>query len=136
MEGVMPNLKAEKLYAFMRVANEGLTRYQDLLEKQSAEKAAAKVKAEEAVKACIDHERIFGHQKEAVMDKLAASHEACLEFIRDLAAHRSASELSSIGTPVGSEKTASARGATGAQVADFDETDAGRKFRERLLGSR
>ena len=131
------NPKAEKLFAFVRVANEGLKRYQDLLEKQSAEKVAAQARAQEAVKACIDHERIYEHQKEAVMNKLASSHTACLEFIRDLAAQRNASELDSIGTPVGNEKTASARGAiTGAQVADFDDTEAGKRFRERLLGSR
>lgn len=130
------NVKAEKLFAFMRVANEGLKRYQDILEKQSAEKQAAKARAAEAVKACVDHERIFSHQKEAVMDKLASSHEACLEFIRDLAAHRNASELDSIGVPVGGEKTASVRVVTGAQVADYDETEAGRKFRERLLSAR
>ena len=130
------NPRAEKLFAFVRVANEGLKRYQDLLEKQSAEKAAAKTLAGQAVKACLDHERIYDHQKDQVMDKLASSHVACLEFIRDLAAHQNAGEVVSIGTPVGSEKTASLRVVTGAQVADFDDTDAGRKFRERLLGSR
>jgi len=130
------NPKAEKLFAFVRVANEGLKRYQDILEKQSATKVATQKLAGEAVKACVDHERIYSHQRDVVMNKLASSHEACLEFIRDLAAHRGASGLDSIGTPVGSEKTASARAVTGAAVADFDETEAGRKFRERLLGTR
>jgi hypothetical protein len=130
------NPKAEKLFAFVRVANEGLKRYQDILEKQSAEKTAAQKLAATAVNACVDHERIFGHQKETVMNKLASSHTACLEFIRDLAAHRTSSELDSIGTPVGSEKTASYRPSTGAAVADFDDTEAGRKFRERLCGVR
>ena len=129
------NPKAEKLFAFVRVANEGLKRYQDVLEKQSADQAAATKMAAAAVKACVDHERIFEQQKDAVMNKLASSHVACLEFIRDLAAHRTSNELGSIGTPVGTtEKSANFRAVTGAQVADFDETDAGRKFRERLLG--
>jgi len=129
------NPKAEKLFAFVRVANEGLQRYQNILEKQSASLSAAQKMAATAVKACVDHERIFEHQKEAVMSKLASSHVACLEFIRDLAAHRTSNELGSIGTPVGqTEKSANFRAVTGAQVADFDETEAGRKFRERLLG--
>jgi len=132
------NPKAEKLFAFVRVANEGLKRYQDLLEKQSAERATTKKLAADAVKSCIAHERIFSHQQEAVMNKLATDHAACLEFIRDLAAHRNSSELESIGTPVGgSEKTGSFRGpATGAAVADWDSTDEGRAFRSRLSGSR
>lgn len=127
------NPKAEKLFAFVRVANEGLKRYQDILEKQSADQAAATKMAAAAVKACVDHERIFEQQKDAVMNKLASSHVACLEFIRDLAAHRTSTEA--IGTPVGTtEKSANFRAVTGAQVADFDETEAGRTFRARLLG--
>jgi hypothetical protein len=130
------NAQAPKILAYLRVTNEANKRHQQLLEKLAAEKVAAQNKAAEAVKACVDHERIFGHQKDAVLEKLATSHPACLEFIRDLAAHRNAGELEAIGTLVGQEKKASANVSTGAAVANFDETEAGRLFRERLTGGR
>lgn len=132
------NSQAPKILAYLRVTDEANKRHQDLLEKLAAETGTVQSKAAEAVKACVEHDRIFAHQKDTVMNKLASSHAACLEFIRDLAAHRNAAEISTIGTPVGQEKKANARGltATGASVASFDDTEAGQRFREKLMGAR
>lgn len=130
------NATGQKLLAYMRVSNEANKRYQDLLEKTAAESQAVKVAAAQAVKSCVEHDRIFGHQKDTVMQKLAESHPACLEFITDLAKHRNADEIGAIGVTVGQEKSASARPITGAPIYDHDETESGRLFRERLTGAR
>jgi len=139
----MSNQQAPKVLAFAAAANEVSKRYQTLKEKVAAtEKQAAaeadqlKAGAEKATEAMLEHERIFGHQKEAVAERLSdpeGGHAACLELIPDLAAHRNAAEVAAIGSPVGPEKKASAR-MTGAPTADFDETEAGQKFRQILSG--
>jgi hypothetical protein len=110
-------------------------RFQDRLEKEAEVKEAVDALVPEAIDALEANERIFGHQKEAVAEKLASSHAACLELIRDLAKHRNAAELDSIGSPVGQEKKAAARPVTGAGVADWDETESGQSFRNTLLGA-
>jgi len=126
---------APKVLAHLRASNEVSKRYQALLEKTAAEKEAVKTAVDEAINALVSNERIFEHQKEAVIEKIASSHVACIELIRDLAKHRNAAELDSIGTPVGGqEKKASATRHTGEHVANYDETESGQAFRQRLLG--
>jgi len=127
--------QAPKVLAHLRMSNETAKRLQDNLEKQAAVATAVKAAVPTAVAALEANERIFGHQKEAVAEKLAASHTACIELITDLAKHRNAAELDSIGMPVGQEKSASVRHVTGAAIADQDETEAGQAFRDRLLGA-
>jgi len=130
------NSNAPKVLAALRASNEISKRFQEKVAADQAKEAQVKEALPEAVAACVDNERIYGDQSEKVAAALGdpeTGHAACLTFIRDLAKHRTAEEVSSIGTPVGQEKTASARGATGSRVADFDETDAGRAFRDRLL---
>lgn len=126
--------KALKITAHLRVSNEIAKQLQSLQEKQAAEAEAVKALTPEAIQACVASERIFGHQAEAVTEKLASSHLACLEFIRDLAKHRNAAELESIGKPVGQEKKAS-NPITGGHVADWDETLEGDAFRQKLTGA-
>lgn len=129
------NSQAPKVLAHLRVSNEVAKRFQDHLEKDAADQEAVKAAVPTAIKAMEDNERIYGHQKEAVAEKIASSHLACIELIRDLALHRNAAELDAIGTPVGQEKKAVARPVTGAAVADFDETESGQIFRARLTGN-
>jgi hypothetical protein len=128
--------KAPKVLAHLRLSNETSRRYQEHLEKNAQVAEAVKAAVPEAVQALVDNERIFGHQTEEVTEKIASSHEACIELIRDLAKHRNAVEIESIGSQVGQEKKASARSVTGAQIADYDEDPAGAAFRERLMGTR
>lgn len=59
----------------------------------------------EAVKACVENERIEPHQKEALAAALKDPVRA-MELVVKLAAHRNTAEMSRIGTPVGTQKTA------------------------------
>lgn len=127
--------QAPKVLAHLRMSNETAKRLQDNLEKQAAVAEAVKAAVPGAITALEDNERIFGHQKEAAAEKLASSHVACIEMIRDLSQHRNAAELDSIGKPVGQEKRAAARPVTGAAIADQDETEAGRAYRDKLCGA-
>jgi len=128
--------KAPKVLAHLRASNEISKRLQNHLEKDAADAEAVKAAVPGAIAALEDNERIFGHQKEAVAEKIATSHLACIELIRDLAKHRNANELEAIGTAAGQEKKASASPITGAAVADFDETESGQAFSDKLLGNR
>lgn len=126
---------APKVLAHLRASNEISRRFQAVLEKEAAETSAVRAALPAAMAALEDNDRIYGHQKQTVMEKLASSHAACIELIRDLAKHRNAAELEAIGNPVhGTEKKASASPLTGAAVADFDETASGAAFRQKLLG--
>ena len=129
------DVQAPKVLAHLRMSNETARRLQNHLEKQAAVDAAVKTAVPVAIAALESNERIFGHQKEAVAEKLATSHEACIELITSLAKHRNSAELDSIGTPVGHTKSASDRAVTGAAIADHDETESGQAFRDRLLGA-
>lgn len=128
------NATAPKVLAYLRLANETARRLQDRLEKDAAAAKNIEEKVPEAVNALLENERIFGHQTQKVAEMISTSHEACIDLIRDLAKHRNSSELEAIGTPGTKEKRASAPHFAGARVADFDETEAGRIFREKLLG--
>lgn len=59
----------------------------------------------EAVKACVENERIEPHQKEALATALQDPVRT-MELVIKLASHRNAAEMSRIGTPVGQLKTA------------------------------
>ena len=128
---------APKVLAHLRTANEISKRFQIRLEKDAADAEAVRSAVPAAIKALEANERIFSNQKESVSEKIASSHVACLELIRDLAAHRNAAELDSIGNQVtGQEKKASdGFRATGAGIADFDDTKAGDAYRRKLLGN-
>ena len=72
-------------------------------DEERAEKLAALVP--EAVKACVEYERIESHQKEALAKALHDPVKA-VELVIKLAGHRNAAELSRLGTPVAATKTA------------------------------
>lgn len=59
----------------------------------------------EAVKACVENERIEPHQKEALASALQDPVRT-MELVIKLASHRNAAEVSRLGTPVGQAKTA------------------------------
>lgn len=59
----------------------------------------------EAVKACVENERIEPHQKEALAAALRDPVRT-MELVIKLASHRNAAEVSRIGTPVNQSKTA------------------------------
>jgi hypothetical protein len=126
--------KQEKLLAHLRVTNEIAKRAQDMIEKSAAEKTAAESLIPEVIDALVTNERIRDDQREVVREKLAGDPMAALELLREVAKHRNAAEIGAIGTPV-STKAASARRASDAPVADYDETPGGQAFKSRLLGA-
>ena len=81
-----------------------MTKAAAVIEEQNAqqEKIAALIPA--AVKACVEHERIESHQKEA-LEKALHDPVRTLELVVKLASHRNAAEMARLGTPVG-QKTA------------------------------
>jgi len=124
---------ADKVLQLARVTSELMSRFQSREEKTAAEKKAVSALVPEAVQSLLSNERIYENQKDDVATKIASSHIACIELIRDLAKHRNASELEQIGTQVGQEKTAGDRGYyTGAPVSDHDERPSGQIFRQIL----
>lgn len=88
-----------------------------------------------AVKALVDNERIFSTQAEKVAEALHDHHKS-LELLTAVAAHRNSAEQA-LGTPT---KTAAAAPGNkpnripGQPVADYGQTDAGRRFEDRILG--
>jgi hypothetical protein len=134
----MSNALAQKTLELTRVCSELLKRAQTAQEKAAHDKQAVDSAVSDAVAALIKHERIYENQGNAVREKIASSHVACVELIRDLAAHRNSAEAGqSIGKPM--NKAASDKPRTrplGSPVADYDELESGRVFREQLLGAR
>ena len=130
------NPVAQKTLASVLVSNEISKRAQAVLREKRARDEKLSTLIPEVVAALEKNERIYGHQKEAVA-KALQDPAAGLELLRDVACHRNAGEVEAIGSGVGNVKSASAKSNpyTGQKVADFDETDAGRAFRDRILGS-
>jgi hypothetical protein len=128
---------AQKALELTRVCSEMLKRAQATKTAADAEKQAVADAVPAAVQSLVKHERIFENQADAVREKLASSHLACIELIRDLAAHRNTAE---IGKPVGGqEKNASVEQRVrplGSPVVDYDQTESGRAFRDAIMGAR
>ena len=131
-----PNPYAQKLVTFCQVTGELLKRAQALQEEKRANDEIVKRLIPEAVNSLVTNERIFEHQKEAVA-KGCEEHGKVLELLRDVAAHRTAGEVEKIGSVVegggGQVKTAS-RQPLGGRVANWDDTESGQRFRQRVLG--
>lgn len=131
-----PNPFAQKLVTYCQVTGELLKRAQALQEEKRAQDQIVKQRIPEVVEALVTNERIFPHQKEAVA-KGCEDPGKVLELLRDVAAHRTANEVEKIGSAVagngGQVKTAS-HSPLGSRVANWDETEAGQRYRQRLLG--
>jgi len=83
----------------------------------------------EAVEALVENNRIYEHQKEAAAASMT-DHAACIKMLTNLAAHRNEFEAG-----FAPEKTAGTkRVLIDSPISDFDQTDAGRKFREKIAG--
>lgn len=126
---------ARKVVTLCQVTGELLKRAQAYNAEKRAQIESVKQKIPAAVDSLVTNERIFPHQKEAVA-KGCEDHAKVLELLRDVAAHRSAGEIEKIGSATNATvtKRASASGPLGSHVADWDETEAGQRYRQRLLG--
>jgi len=96
----------QKVIDYIGYSDAALTKAASVLaEKEAqAEKLAALIPA--AVAACVEHERVEPHQKEA-LEKALHDPVRTMELVVKLAGHKNAAEMSRLGTPVGQEKAAS-----------------------------
>jgi hypothetical protein len=87
-----------------------------------------------AVKALVDNGRIYPNQAEKVAEALRDQVQT-VQLLGAVAKHRNGSEAA-IGTPTktASEKPATSNRTPGAPIADYGETDAGKRFEQRILG--
>lgn len=98
------NAFVQKIVDYIGYSDAAMTKAAAVLQEkeEQAEKLARLVP--EAVKACVENERIEPHQKEALAKALHDPVRA-MELVIKLAAHRNAAEMSRLGTPV-AEKSA------------------------------
>lgn len=99
------NQLVQKMVDYIGFSDAAMTKAAAVIKAQEeqAEKLAALVP--EAVKACVEHERVEPHQKEALAKALLDPVRA-VELVIKLAGHRNAAEMSRLGTPVGTTKVA------------------------------
>lgn len=100
------NTLVQKVIDYIGFSDAALTKAASVMKNQEeqAEKLAALIPA--AVKACVEHERIEPHQKEA-LEKALHDPVRTMELVVKLASHKNAAEMARLGTPVGQQKTAS-----------------------------
>lgn len=100
------NTLVQKVIDYIGYSDAALTKAAAAIKthEEQAEKIAALIPA--AIKACVEHERIEPHQKEALETAL---HDPVrtMELVVKLAGHKNAAEMARLGTPVGQQKTAS-----------------------------
>jgi hypothetical protein len=99
------NAFVQKIVDYIGYSDAAMTKAAAVIKEreEQAEKLAHLIP--EAVKACVENERIEPHQKEALAKALENPVRA-VELVVKLASHRNAAEMSRLGTPV-AEKAAS-----------------------------
>ena len=99
------NALVQKIVDYIGYSDAAMTKAAAVIKEreEQAEKLANLIP--EAIKACIENERVEPHQKEALASALANPVRA-MELVIKLAAHRNAAEMSRLGTPVGTTKSA------------------------------
>lgn len=99
------NAMVQKIIDYIGFSDAAMTKAAaELQEKEAAaEKLAGLIP--EAVKACVENERVEPHQKTALENALRDPVKT-MELVIKLASHRNAAEMSRIGAPVGETKSA------------------------------
>lgn len=99
------NAMVQKIIDYIGFSDAAMTKA--AAELQEKEAAAEKLSGliPEAVKACVENERIESHQKTALENALRDPVKT-MELVIKLASHRNAAEMSRIGAPVGETKSA------------------------------
>lgn len=100
------NTLVQKVIDYIGYSDAALTKAAAVIKnhEEQAEKLAALIPA--AVAACVEHERIEAHQKEA-LEKALHDPVRTMELVVKLASHKNAAEMARLGTPVGQQKSAS-----------------------------
>lgn len=99
------NTLVQKVIDYIGFSDAALTKAAAVIKTQEeqAEKLAALIPA--AVAACVEHERVESHQKEA-LERALHDPVRTMELVVKLAGHKNAAEMARLGTPVGQQKTA------------------------------
>lgn len=99
------NALVQKVIDYIGFSDAAMTKAAAVLKTQDEAQEKLARLIPEAVKACVENERIEAHQKEALA---AALHDPvrAVELVIKLASHKNAAEMARLGTPVSSVKTA------------------------------
>jgi hypothetical protein len=100
------NVLVQKVIDYIGFSDVAMSKAAEVMKTRDEQQAKVAALIPEAVKACAENERIESHQKEALAAALQDPVRA-MELIVKLASHRNAAELSRIGTPTTTQKTAS-----------------------------
>jgi hypothetical protein len=100
------NVLAQKVIDYIGFSDVAMSKAAEVIKTRDEQQAKVAALIPEAVKACAENERIESHQKEALAAALQDPVRA-MELIVKLASHRNAAELSRIGTPTTTQKSAS-----------------------------
>lgn len=106
MSAANTNALVQKIIDYIGYSDAALTKAAAVIQEKDVEQQKIAELIPQAVKACVDNERIESHQKEALEQALKNPVRA-LELITKLAGHKNAAEMSRLGTPVGQQKAAS-----------------------------
>lgn len=100
------NVLVQKVIDYIGFSDVAMSKAAEVIKTRDEQQAKVASLIPEAVKACAENERIEPHQKEALAAALQDPVRA-MELIVKLASHRNAAELSRIGTPTTTQKSAS-----------------------------
>ncbi len=99
------NALVQKVIDYIGFSDAAMTKAASVLTAQEAAQEKVARLIPEAVKACVENERIEAHQKEALAAALQDPVRA-MELVIKLASHKNSAEMARLGTPVSSVKTA------------------------------
>jgi len=99
------NTLVQKVIDYIGYSDAALTKAAAVLQHREEQQRKIAELIPQAVKACVDNERIEAHQKEA-LEKAFQDPVKTLELVTKLASHKNAAEMARLGTPVGQQKTA------------------------------
>jgi hypothetical protein len=99
------NVLVQKIIDYIGFSDVAMSKAAEVLKTRESQQAKLASLIPEAVKACVEHERIEPHQKEALAAALQDPVRA-IELVVKLASHRNAAEMSRIGAPTTTQKTA------------------------------
>ena len=116
-----------------RINGELLKRAQEKEAQHQQKMAAVAARIPATVDALMAGERIFAEDKQAVSQGLTDPVVA-LDLMAKLAYHRNGDEVTALGKTVSAAAPTNRFRVCGAPVADYDELESGRKFRQALLG--
>jgi hypothetical protein len=99
------NVLVQKIIDYIGFSDVAMSKASEVLKTRESQQEKIASLIPEAVKACVEHERIEPHQKEALAAALKDPVRA-IELVVKLASHRNAAEMSRIGAPTTTQKTA------------------------------